>query len=177
MKTRLNSKTERLLKVMKILSWIVFIGLLIKTGAVVVSYMVSTQNPVAAKDLYDGLDLSAYMNAGFVNYTFVVGYRVILYGLQAHIAYLFTKLLSRLNISKPFNSYVVMMMQIMTYTILGIWVFAMIYNIHVAILEKIYGITATYISGDFLFLAGVVYIFAQMFKRGVEIQHENELTV
>jgi hypothetical protein len=70
-----------------------------------------------------------------------------------------------------------MMMQIMTYTILGIWVFAMIYNIHVGILEKVYGIAASYISGDFLFLAGVVFIFAQMFKRGVEIQHENELTV
>jgi hypothetical protein len=162
---------------MKILSWIVFIGLLIKAGSVFVSYMISLKNPEAAKDLYEGLDLSAYMNASIVNYTFVVAYKVILYGLQAHIAYLFTKLLSRLNISKPFNSYVVMMMQIMTYTILGIWVFAMIYNIHVGILEKVYGIAASYISGDFLFLAGVVFIFAQMFKRGVEIQHENELTV
>jgi hypothetical protein len=53
----------------------------------------------------------------------------------------------------------------------------MIYDIHVAILEIVYGIKATYISGDVLFLAGMVFVFAQMFKRGVEIQRENELTV
>lgn len=176
MKTNFN-KTGRLLRLMNILSWIVFIGYLIKAGTVVISYLVSTQNPEAARDLYDGLDLSAYMNASFVNYTFVVAYKVILYGLQAYIAFLITKLLSRLNLSKPFNSYGVLLMQIMTYTILGIWVVAMIYNIHVAILEKVYGVAASYISGDFLFLAGIVFIFAQIFKRGVEMQYENDLTV
>jgi hypothetical protein len=31
--------------------------------------------------------------------------------------------------------------------------------------------------GDFLFLAGVVFVLAQIFKKGIEIQLENELTV
>ena len=58
-----------------------------------------------------------------------------------------------------------------------VWGIAMVHNIHIAIVDKLYGITSDYIPGDFLFLAGIVYVFAQMFKPGVEIQSENELTV
>jgi hypothetical protein len=32
-------------------------------------------------------------------------------------------------------------------------------------------------TGEFLFLAGIVFVIAQIFKRGIEIQTENELTV
>ena len=32
-------------------------------------------------------------------------------------------------------------------------------------------------STEFLFLAGIVFVIAQIFKRGLEIQNENELTV
>jgi hypothetical protein len=33
------------------------------------------------------------------------------------------------------------------------------------------------VSGETLFLAGVVFVIAQIFKKGVEIQSENELTI
>ena len=88
-----------------------------------------------------------------------------------------TSLLSKLNIARPFNADVVKLMQRISYSILLVWLVAMAYDIHVGILEKSYGLVATYISGDSIFLAGIVYILAQMFKRGVEIQSENELTV
>jgi len=32
-------------------------------------------------------------------------------------------------------------------------------------------------SSDFIFLAGVIFIFAQIIKRGIEIQSENNLTI
>jgi hypothetical protein len=96
---------------------------------------------------------------------------------QAYIAFLMTRLLSKLNISKPFNADVVKLMQKISYAILCVWLITLIYDIHVAILEKMHGLVATYISGDFIFLAGIVYVFAQMFKRGIEFQSENELTV
>ena len=32
-------------------------------------------------------------------------------------------------------------------------------------------------SGEFLFLAGIIFIIAQIFKRGIELQTENELTI
>jgi hypothetical protein len=32
-------------------------------------------------------------------------------------------------------------------------------------------------AGEFLFMAGLVFIISPIFKRGVELQSENELTV
>ncbi|MBN2635649.1 MAG: DUF2975 domain-containing protein [Prolixibacteraceae bacterium] len=32
-------------------------------------------------------------------------------------------------------------------------------------------------TGPFLFMAGLVFVISQIFKRGVEIQSENDLTV
>jgi hypothetical protein len=173
----MKSKAENLLAVMHILAWIVFIGLAAIAGAIIISWFVSIGNAQASKDLYKGLDLSAYREHSFVQYTFVAGYKVIWYMIQSYIAFLMISLLTKLNISRPFNADVVKLMQKISYSILCVWLVAMAYDIHVGILEKQYGIVATYISGDAIFLAGIVYILAQMFKRGAEIQSENELTV
>jgi hypothetical protein len=142
-----------------------------------ISYFVSIGNPEAAKNLYKGMDLYAYRQHSFVHYSFVVGYKVILYITEAYIAFLMTILLNTINISKPFNVGVVKLMQKISYSILCVWLIAMVHNTHVAILERSYGLVATYIPGDSIFLAGIVYVLAQMFKRGVEIQAENELTI
>jgi hypothetical protein len=174
---KMKSNTEKLIKAMNIIAWIVFIGLLIVAGSIIISYVVSIGNPPAAKDLYKGMDLFAYRQQSFVHYTFVVGYKAILNITQAYIAFLMTRLLSKLNISKPFNPDIAQLTQKISYAILGVWLIIMVHNIHLAILEKSFGIAATYISGDSIFLAGIVYVLAQMFKRGVEIQSENELTV
>lgn len=32
-------------------------------------------------------------------------------------------------------------------------------------------------GGEFLLVAGIVYVISQIFKRGIEIQEENQLTV
>jgi hypothetical protein len=173
----MKSKAENLLMVMHILAWVVFIGLVTIAGSIIISWFVSLGNSQAAKDLYKGLDLSAYRQHSFVQYTFVVGYKVVWYITQAYIAFLMTSLLSKLNIARPFNADAVKLMQKISYSILCVWLVAMAYNIHVGILEKRYGLVATYISGDSIFLAGIVYVLAQMFKRGVEIQSENDLTV
>src|SRR3990170_4744620 len=130
----MKSKTEKLLMVMNVLAWIAFVALLIKAGAVIISYLVSISNATAAKDLYKGWNLSAYRQQSFVHYTFLVGYKVILYITQAYVAFLMTSLLSRLNISRPFHADVVKLMQKISYFILSVWLVAMVYNIHIAIL-------------------------------------------
>ena len=174
---KMKSRTEFLLRLMNVLAWIVFIGMVVIAGSITISYFVSISNPEAAKDLYKGMNLYAYRKQDFANYTLLVGYKIILNILQAYIAFLMTRLLSSINLAKPFNSDVVKLMQKISYSILCVWVVAVIHNVHVAILEKSYGLATAYISSDSIFLAGIVYILAQLFKRGAEIQSENELTV
>jgi len=173
----MKSKTEQILTVLNILAWVAFIGLSIVAGSIIISYIVSIGNAQAAKNLYKGMDLFAYRQHSFEHYTVLTGYKVMFYITQAYIAFLMTRLLSSLNVTRPFNQGVVHVMKKISYSILCVWLIAMLNNIHVAILEKVYGVVATYIPGESIFLAGIVYILAQMFKRGVEIQTENELTV
>ena len=54
----------------------------------------------------------------------------------------------------------------------------MFYDLHMAWLaERVAGLEKNYISGEFIFMAGVVFVISQIFKKGVEIQSEHELTV
>lgn len=170
-------KTDKLLKIMNILSWVIFFGILIETGAIVVSYFVSISNPEAAKVLYKGVDMYAYRQQSLEHYSLLVAYKVFIGVMKAYIALQMTRVLTKLNIARPFTIDVVLLMQSISYSILIIWIVSVINNIHVDLLEKSYGITATHISGDFIFIAGIVYVFAQMFRRGIEIQSENDLTV
>lgn len=173
----MKSNTEKLLTVLRVLAWVVFIGLMIKAGAVLWSYFVSIGHPEAAKNLYMGMDLSDYRQYSLGQYSFVVGYKILLIITQAYIAYLMTRLLSQLNISRPFHAEVARLMQQISYFILGVWVVAMIHNIHLEVLERNAGLVGTHLPGEFIFMAGIVYVFAQLFKRGVDIQSENELTI
>ena len=170
-------KTKNILKLMYILSWIVFIGLCIKTGIIIVSYLNSIGNPRIAENLYAGLNLSEYYNHSFKQYTFIVSYKVALLATEAYITFLVTKLLSSLNLEKPFNLNVQKLMQSISYSIFNLWIIAILHNSHVRFLAKKFNFSLGLFSSDFIFLAGVIFIFAQIVKRGIEIQNENELTI
>lgn len=170
-------KTKQLLQVMHIITWIVCIGLCIKIGAIVISYFISIGNPEAAKNLYLGLDLSEYYNRSFKQYTFIVSYKVGLYATEAYIAFLVTKLLSGLNLEKPFNINVQNLMQQISYSIFNLWILTTLHNTHIKYLGKKYRFTIDLFSSDFIFLAGIIFIFAQIIKRGIQMQSENELTI
>jgi hypothetical protein len=170
-------KTEKILKIMHILSWIVFIGLCIKTGALLISYLISIGNPEAAKNLYAGIDLSEYYSHSFKQYSFIISYKVVLFATEAYIAFLVIKLLKVLNLEKPFNNKIQELMQSISYSIFNLWILAMIHNTHVQFIGKRYHFSMDLFSSDFLFLAGVIFIFAQIVKRGIEIQPENDLTI
>ncbi len=173
----MKSKTKQLLKIMHVLSWIVFIGLLIKTGTIIITYLISIGNPEASKNLFGGLNLSEYYNYSFKQYTFIVSYKVLLFAAEAHIAYLVIQLLSKLNLEQPFNAKVQGLMQKISYNVFYLWILATIHNTHVQFLGKKYRFTIDLFSSDFIFLAGIIFIFAQIVKRGIEIQSENELTI
>lgn len=173
----MNSTTVKLLKLMRLLAWLAFLGLLVKAGAIIMSFGASINNPEAAKDLYKGLDLSRYETYSFIHYTIIVMYFILLYLMQAYIALFGAKLLKSINVEKPFSAEVVQLLHKISYTIFGVGILAILHNIHVAILNVKAGIMADLIAGEFIFLAGLVYVLAQLFKKGAILQTENELTV
>lgn len=178
MEIQAKTKTEQILMVMHILAWVAFIGLLIKTGAIVVSYGVSYVKPEAARNLYSGLNLYDLSQVSFWQYTMVVSFLVAFWGMKAFMTFLVIKTLSKVNLTNPFTAEMVRTLERISYALLGIWIIAMLNSAHAAWMLKR---TGTFIgelaSGEFIFMAGLVFIISQIFKRGVEIQSENDLTV
>jgi hypothetical protein len=174
----MKTKTERILAAINVVTWIAFIGLCIQSGAILVSYGVSVVNPEAAKHLYPGLYLYNLAQFDFGHYTLIVFFKATVYGLEAYVAYLLIKILSTIKLSNPFTMDIALRLEKISYFLFGTWVIAMFYDLHMAWLaERVTGLDKNYISGEFIFMAGVVFVISQIFKKGVEIQSENELTV
>lgn len=163
---------------MNVLAWVTFIGLLIKAGAILISYGVSITNPEGAKDLYLGVNLYTLRQLNFWQYTLLVSFMIALELLKSYIAFLVIKVLSKIKLANPFTIEISNLLERISYFIFGTWIIAVLYNAHTRwLVKRIAGVPENLISEEFIFLAGVVFVFAQIFKKGVEIQSENELTV
>ena len=170
-------KTERILKIANFFSWFAFIGLLIKCGAILVTYLMSINNAEVSKNLYEGLNLYEYYNHSFLNYSILVFYKIILFAIEAYIAFLVISLLKKLNIKQPFNIDIHSLMKKISYAIFYLWIVAIVHNTHLQIIGTKHNFELSLFSSDFVFLSIVIFIFAQIVKRGIEIQTENELTI
>ena len=178
MSTVPKSRTQQILSIMLVLSWIVTIGLLIEAGAILFSYTVSLFNPEASKNLYKGLDLYELRQANVWQFHALVSFIIVIACMKVWVAYLVTRTLSKIKMVNPFKMEVVRDLEAISYNLLGIWIIAMVYNGYMDWLSK--HNTAPLgdlMPRDFIFMVGLVYLVSQIFKRGVEIQNENELTV
>ena len=162
---------------MKFFSWFAFIGLMIKAGAIFVTYLLSINDAEVAKNLYEGMNLYEYRTYSFTQYTFLVFYKIILFSVEAHIAYLVIQLLKKLDMSQPFNTQVQQFMQQISKGIFYLWIIAIVHNTHMQLIGKKHDFDMYLFSSDFVFLSVIIFIFAQIVKRGIEIQSENELTI
>ncbi len=162
---------------MKFFSWFAFIGLMIKAGAILFTYFLSINNAEVSKDLYEGINLFEYREYSFIQYSFIIGYKILLYATEAYIAYLVIQLLRKLDIKQPFNLDVQQFMQQISKGIFYLWIIAIVHNTHMQIIGKKYDFEMDLFSSDFVFLSVIIFIFAQIVKRGIEIQSENELTI
>ncbi len=174
----MKTRTEQILVVMNVLSWVVLVGVLFKAGAILLSYSVSLFNPEAAADLYKGMDLSSLRQSSFWGYTTVVSSMVALLGMKAYIAFLVIRILSKINLSNPFTMEIALLIEKVSYLIAATWVLTILTVQYSGWLHRSSGgWQGDTDAPEFLFLAGVIFIISQVFKRGIEIQTDNELTI
>jgi len=174
----MKTKTDTLLTVMNVLSWLAFAGFIVKASAILISYIVSITNPEGAKNLYMQLNLYNLLQFDFWEYTGTVLLMFALEVLKAFTAWLVIRVLSKIKMTNPFTMEVSRTLEKISYMILLVWVVSMVYNGHITGLSKqIPGLQQNLIPGEFILLAGIIFIFSQIFKKGVEIQTENELTI
>lgn len=180
----MGAKNKLTLTVMNVLSWVIFIGLCIKTGTIFYSFIVSLQiNPQAAQNIYMRLDLSALHNFSLIYYCTLLILMILIWGLKAYLFYFAIQIFMKLNLVKPFSTEIASLISKISYVACLVGILSIsaksftiwLLNIGLYFPNDL----QDFIGGgsEFLFIAGIVFIVALIFKSGIEIQSENELTV
>jgi len=179
-------KTTQILKVLLILSWILFIGVCIEAGGCIFSAAYTLLiNPINAAHFWEGNDLSGlykYDPGHFMAETLLISIAGVL---KALMFYLIVKILhdKKLDMAQPFSNEVRRFILSMAALAFGIGLFTH-WGVKYTewLVKKGVSMPDTqhlHLGGPdvWLFMGVILFVIAQIFKRGIEIQTENELTV
>lgn len=166
----------------KVICWVIFIGLCIQTGTLLFNYIYSLFRPVATHDLYSGLDLSDLYNKSTTLYGVLFHLFIVSSALKAVLFYLVIKMLGKLNFVKPFSEDVsefISRITFLAFTIGGIGIIT--HQLIKKLIARGYDIATAYDLSDdwgaYLMMAAILYVIALIFRKGIELQNESELTV
>ncbi len=177
----MKSKTNSILNVLRVLTWVIFLGLCIKAGALLFTFICSLFKPIVSHDLYLGLNLSQLYSYHLGYYVGLLSLVVSIWVLKAYLFYDVIKIFSKINLNNPFSAEVAKRIASTSYTALSIGILSIITSGYVKWLIKKPGGVESFSYGngasEFLLMAAILFVISQVFNRGIEIQSENELTV
>lgn len=178
---------SQILKVMEILSWIIFIGLCVEAGGIIVNTFISLFfYPKGVENFWKGADYlsSLYQNdyGYFLVITLIMSIVALLKAiLFYHIIKLFIN--KKLDFYKPFNLELKQFLSKLSYLALSIGLFSKSGMEYSEWLEK-QGLNAVKseslnIGGAdvWLFMAVILFVLTYIVKKGIDLQTENELTI
>lgn len=178
----MSKQEDFIWKALWVISWIIFIGFCIQTGAFLFNYIFSLFRPEATNNLYDGLNLSDTYLRSKVVYSFLFSFIIVISGLKAFVFYQVIKIFMKLNLVKPFSEDVAQLITGISYFSFAIGITSEIaHKFTKSIVQKGYQVDTIEKfwndSAVFLMMAAILYIISLVFKKGIELQNENDLTV
>ncbi|XLS30508.1 DUF2975 domain-containing protein [Flavobacteriaceae bacterium M23B6Z8] len=178
----MSNTTNLVFKGLQIASWIIFIVLSIDAGGLIINFTFSLINPELVGDLYKKLDLTVMYEqskwAFFSAYSFVLTVAI----LKAYLFYIVVRLIQKMDLSRPFSSFVSNQISKISYYTFSIGIISHLARQTTKNLGK-RGFELDKLgqfwvdSQAFILMAAVIYLIAFIFKKGLEIQIENDLTV
>jgi len=169
-------------KALTVVAWVIFVALCIEACALLVNFIYSLFNPVVLKNLYQKLDLSEMYNRSTAAFYSIYTFILVIAFLKAGLFYDVIKLVSKLDLNRPFSSFVSKQISSISYTTFAIGLISIVAR-QTANSLSIKGFDVNRLndfwvdSQAYILMAGVIYAIATIFKRGIEIQNENDSTI
>ena len=167
---------------LKVISWLIFIGLSIEAGGLIVNFFFSIYRPEIVKNLYQKLDLSEMYEQSKLAFFGMYGFILFIAVLKALLFYIVVRLVSKIDLSKPFNNFVSRQISVISYYTLSVGILSYIgrqsaknLQHHGFVTDNLNQFWAD--SQAFILMAAVIYVIATIFKKGIELQNESDLTV
>lgn len=165
-----------------IVAWLIFVSLSIEAGGLIVNFFFSLYKPEFVQNLYEKLDLSEIYKSSRLAFFGIYSFILTISILKAFLFYIVIRLMQKMDLSKPFSTFVATQIKLISY-----------YTISIGLLSSIASQLARYLMHHdfvtdnlnrfwtdgqaFILMGAVIYIIATIFKKGVDIQDENDLTV
>ncbi|MGR3810302.1 DUF2975 domain-containing protein [Jiulongibacter sp. NS-SX5] len=178
----MSRQNDFIFKALKVISWIIFVGLCIEAGGLLTNFAFSIFKPEMVSRLYQKLDLSILYTQSpfsfFSMYTLAIAIAL----LKCVLFYQVILLVSALDLSQPFNEKVGLQVAQISYSTFSIGLLSLIARQSAKNLLKrgldVEQMNQFWSDGQaFILMAAVIYIIAVIFKKGVELQNEQDLTV
>ncbi|MDI9364990.1 MAG: DUF2975 domain-containing protein [Flavobacterium sp.] len=169
-------------KALHIVAWIIFVALCIEAGALIVNFVYSLFKPQVIQNLYQKLNLSSMYNrsqfAYFAMYSLVITIAV----LKAYLFYIIIKLVSKINLQKPFSNTVAKQITQISYYTFAIGLISYIARQSAKNLQQhgfdINTLNNFWVDSEaFILMAAIIYVIAIIFSKGIELQEEKDLTI
>lgn len=182
----INIGSKQMLIGLQFLAWIIFIGVCIEAGGIIFNTCyVFFFNEAAVHQFWLNIDLSALFLFDKGQFIVIALFMCIIAVLKAIMFYLILKLFfnKKFDFSNPFNWILGKLISLLSYLAFGIGLFsawglkyAEWLNTKALLIPSIHHLK--FGGADvWLFMAVILLVIAQIFKRGIEIQTENDLTV
>ncbi len=178
----MSTKNNFVFKALHIVAWIIFVGLCIEAGALIVNFVFSLFKPEVIQNLYQKLNLNSMYNrsqsAYFAMYSLVMTVAV----LKAYLFYIIIKLVSKINLEKPFSNTVAKQIRQISYYTFSIGLISYIARQSAKNLQQkgfaIDMLNDFWVDSEaFILMAAIVYVIAVIFSKGIELQQEQDLTI
>lgn len=174
--------TQPGLMLITVVIWSIFIGLCIKAGALLFTSIYSIFKPIVAQNLFEGLNLYGLRNQEVWYYLGLISFLVAIACLKAYVFYLMIKIFLTINLTHPFSKKVSDLISEIASIAIQTGILIILTTASLKwLIKRGFDIPSmgAYTGGafEYLLLGALIYAIAKVFKRGVEIQSENELTV
>lgn len=183
---QINISNKFIHQFLTVLSWIIFLGLCIETCSYITSALSRLfLEPSKAQLMWHPIDLASLYTLNQSSFVVISSLIIIVGILKTLLFYLIVRILYRkkLSISKPFNIETGRFIFSIGYTTLAIGLFSSWGSEHTIWLInqgiKMPLLEQLNLSGAdvWLFMSITLFVIAHIFKKGIELQTENELTV
>jgi hypothetical protein len=170
------------LMLITVIIWSIFIGLCIQAGTLLFTFAYSFSKPTVAQDLYEGLNLYPLYLKDVWFYGGIVTLILCVAILKAQLFYTMIRIFLKIDLIHPFSKEIAKLISTLSYIAFEIGIFlAMASGCADWLIKRSFELEGlqSYLSGafEYFLLSALIFAIAQVFKRGVEIQAENELTV
>ena len=173
---------QPILMLITVIIWSIFIGLCIQAGTLIFTFIYSLIQPIISKDLYEGLNLFSLQTHSKWQYIALVTLLISISILKAQLFYTMIRIFIKIDLVHPFSKGIAILISKLSYIAFTLGVTQFLSGRFVKTLDtevfQLMGVDNHLSSSfEYFLISALIFAIAQVFKRGVEIQAENELTV